>query len=324
MTTKKTAQQTAITLVSAFALILFSNINGAMAGQGETAPGIPATEIVLEQPDISALEHMEGDYFSQCQTLSDKNEEYTAFETNLKTLNTRTFAVVKDLAENNKEIRTAVADISKALAKINSAVIEKDIRRTKKKVLKEMEALKRQLQGTRKSIDKIKKLVNDSQRTVGNTYCQVDQYVNLYLTRAEEAGEQQWEDTALYDTSTAAKMSGKRLKLYNVMVEFDHYFGLLNTLFQHAEHKLALIDSVQKNIVGFVDTHCRDKSAPCRYQQQADLRFNEARLSDIMAKIEEAFSRLILTAQANFSGDKPTNNQEVTHVSQKNNDPAHQ
>lgn len=309
----KITQQTAIVLVSTCTMALFSqNINAAISIQETATPAIHET--ILEQPDLSMLEHMAGDYFSQCQALAGKNEDYKAFETSLKTLNTQTFDVVKDLAGQNKKIRMAVADISKALAKINNEVIEKDIRRTKKKVLKEMDSLKNQLKGTRKSINEIKKLVDDSQKTVGNTYCQVDQYVNLYITRTEEAREQQWEDTALYDSSTAAKLSGKRQKLFNVLTEFDKYYGLLDTLFNQAIHKIALIDSVQKNIISFVDSRCRDKSQPCSYQQQADLRFNEVRLAEIMAKIEEAFSRLILSAQSNFSGDKEiTSRKEVSH-----------
>ena len=272
------------------------------------------SDTVLDAPDLGTLEHISEEYFSSCVNTGEEDESWAGFENNLDILNNKTFAVVKDLADSNKKIRKAVLEISRALAKINNAVINKDIRRTKKKVLKEMELLKKQLGQTGKSIGEVKQLVNESQKTVGSTYCRVDQYVNTYLARAEELEDRQRQDVAATDVNTAAKMSRKRMELYKVMQEFDHYFGQLERLFDQADHKLMLIDAVQKNIVAFVDTHCRDRAVPCTYQAVTDLRFNEVQLSDIMAKIEEAFARLVQTAKANFSGSGTTRRQEVSHA----------
>lgn len=270
--------------------------------------------VVLDAPDIGLLEHIREEYVTSCRGQQATKSNWEGYEEDLKQLNARTFAVVKELEGKNKVIRKTVRDISRALAKINTAVVDKDIRRTKKKVLREMEGLKKQLGATRESIEKIRNLVDQSQKSMGDTYCRIDQYVTMNQGMAESFLDREMNKTAATYEDTAADMSIKRKNLFAVMQEFDRYFGLLDQLFTMADHKLLLIDAVQNNVVAYVDTYCRDKSTPCKYQVVSDLRFDEVELAGIMAKIEEAFARLITSAQARFSGSSSRTGQEVGHV----------
>ncbi len=274
---------------------------GAVAAFALDTPAGPATDTVLEAPDLTTIEHIQGEYFSSCQAEAASQENWQQLEKDLLAVNTETFNVVKALAAHNKQIRKAIGTITKELEKVNTTILNRDIRRRKKKVLKSLDSLKERLAKTRESISGIKQRIDDSQQTVGKTYCRVDAYVTSYLARAEEAEGREWHDVAATDTSTAARMSFKRRELYAVMLDFDRYFGLLERLFNQANHKLDLLSSVQDNIVAFVDTRCRDRARPCTYEAAGDLRFEQVKLDTIMARIEEAFGRLVKTAQSRFA-----------------------
>ncbi len=264
----------------------------AVEGQ-ENSPSSP--------PDLSELQNINEQYFASCETVPDGNTNYKDFDKSLQEINSEVWKIINQLAENNKKVRKAVTDISKGLNKINTSVVKRDIRKTKRKVLQELEKLKGRLATTRESIVQIKTQVDESQRVVAATYCRVDQYVTLNQQWADEAEERKWMDKAVTDRDTARDMSGKRWKLFQVMRQFDRYYGLLDGLFSEAEHKLAFLESVQLNIISYVDTQCHDKHNPCRYQPQSDLRFNEAVLNQTMANLETAFMKLVETTRANFS-----------------------
>jgi hypothetical protein len=265
-----------------------------------TAAEVAGTEpISLDAPDLSDLQHFNEQYLLACKEPKGQ-EGYKIFDKELKNLNQSTFAEVKTLDEHNKMIRKMTLKLRRQLEKVYVTVINKDIRKQKKNVLKELDKVKADLKKTSEEISNNRKLVDKSQQQIGSIYCKVNSYVDSYNMRADAADNGEMDDVAGYHKSTAEEMAIKRTQLFTILKEFDSYFGYLNDLFAHCEHKVALLDSVQSNIVAFIDGKCRDKSKACIYEMEADLRFQEALLQKLLGDIETAFKRLIQTARNNF------------------------
>jgi hypothetical protein len=290
----------AFSLVALFVLCNSCGQSLAGAVEGENIVTDSGIAGIFDEPDTSSLEHINEGYLFSCQAPK-AWEGYDVFDETLISLNQKTFNVVKELALHNKKIRKMTIDLGRQLEKVYVNVANKDIRKQKKSVLKQMDKVKDELENTRKKINENQQLVDESQKQIGDIYCRVNGYVTFYDERSEIASNNEMNDVAVYDKNTAGKMQVKRRQLFTIMTGFDNYFGYLNELFQHCEHKVALLDSVQRNIVAYIDGICRDKNKPCVYKMEADLRFQEAQLQKLLADIEVAFAELVATAKDNFS-----------------------